>query len=1096
MGAGVARRRGVPRRHGRRRAGRRWQARPRRRLHGRLPGEGRLTLGPALLGGRDEGAGGFVPPAPRQAGAYGTATGAFACRRACRRLRSPPEGAAETGAKGRGVRYRVLGPLHVVDDDGADITPAGDRQRRLLAGLLLESGATVGVDRLADLLWPRALPADLAGAIQTHVFRLRRALPAGTIDTVAGGYRLNASADEVDARCFAAAVAGATSRRADAAAAPIDQLDEALSWWRGEPYEDLVDTDAGRLEAERLREVHALACEERFALLLELGREADALADLHAFAAAHPLRERPCELLMTALVACGRVAEATRAYDAFRRRLAEELGLDPSASLRQLHDGVLRGDAPRGPRSSAPGAVPGEAAGAAAPPALPRDAVRGMSSVPAAPSSLVGREALVADVVARLEEQRLVTLIGAGGVGKTRVALEAGRRLAQGEAPVWFCDLSVADASSVELVVAGKVGVEERAGSALRARITEALRQERATLVLDNCEHVLDAAASLTAAVLASCPEARVLATTRERLALAGEHLCPVAPFPVSESPTREEPALLLFADRAAAARPGFTLDATTLGTVGEVCRRLDGLPLALELAAARLNAMELDEIAAGLDRRFRILTTGQRTVPRQRSLAATVSWSYDLLEPATQRVLDTLGVFAGPFPARAVAAVAELDELNAGDVLVALVDRSLVQRAPDLRFVLLETLKHFAAERLAQAGILADVRRRHALWALAEAKAHNARIAGSAVRAGGPGGARGPGGLPLVELDAVLGELRAAHRFFVETADAHHDLELVDALHDYGFQRMRPEVLSWGDDAAALGRAVGHPATAVALVVAGLGAWKRGDLEGARRRADESLAFCAQLGIPEPFLVRNFLGVDGLVTGQLEESVRWLDAALEIEGAEADVVRATLCRAVRVQAATYAGAAWAPAWADELLAGLGDQPTGHGAYAWYAAAEAVAADPPEARRRAQRALADAEATGAWFVTGVAGALAASLDSRHGDAHAAVAAYRWLVPWWQRAGEWSVLWTILRSVASLLARLGRDAPAAVLLGAVTAEGSGHPVFGADERYMADLATILTGRMGAAAVAAAREEGRYLDIEAAASLASAELDQLG
>ena len=187
------------------------------------------------------------------------------------------------------MRYRVLGPLCVTKDDGAEVTPGGERQRRLLAALLLEGGAIVGTDRLVDLLWPRGLPADQAGALQTHVFRLRRVLPHGAIDTAAGGYRLDVVADEVDARRFMAAVARATGRRADDPAGALAELDEALSWWRGQPYEDLADTDAGRLEAERLLEVRARALDERFATLLALGRGGEALADLHVHAATHPL---------------------------------------------------------------------------------------------------------------------------------------------------------------------------------------------------------------------------------------------------------------------------------------------------------------------------------------------------------------------------------------------------------------------------------------------------------------------------------------------------------------------------------------------------------------------------------------------------------------------------------------------------------------------------------------------------------------------------------------------------------------------------------------------------------------------------------------
>jgi hypothetical protein len=306
----------------------------------------------------------------------------------------------------------------------------------------------------------------------------------------------------------------------------------------------------------------------------------------------------------------------------------------------------------------------------------------------------------------------------------------------------------------------------------------------------------------------------------------------------------------------------------------------------------------------------------------------------------------------------------------------------------------------------------------------------------------------------------------------------------------------MRPEVLGWGEDAAALGRAVRHPDTPGALVAAGIAAWKRGDLDGLARYALESRALSAELGVPDSCLVVNAMGSLGLVTGQLDDAVRWFDLALAAGPGAQSAVRSTITRALRTQAAVYGGAPWAAAWADELLAGLGEGPTGHGAYAWYVAAEAVLGDPFEARRRVQRALAEAEASGAWFVTGVAGATAASIDARSGSAEDAVAAYRWLLPWWRRAGEWSVLGTMLRSVAGLLARLERYRPAAVLLGAVTTAGGGHEVFGEDAVRLAELAALLEARLGPAALGAGRAEGGVLGVDAAAALAIAELEQLG
>jgi hypothetical protein len=523
--------------------------------------------------------------------------------------------------------------------------------------------------------------------------------------------------------------------------------------------------------------------------------------------------------------------------------------------------------------------------------------------------------------------------------------------------------------------------------------------------------------------------------------------------------------------------RPEFTLDDTNLALAAEICRRLDGLPLAIELAAARLQAMELTEVATGLDHRFRLLTSGMRTAPRQRSLSAAVAWSYDLLDDDMKRAFDSLGVFSGPFSAAVGISVAALEDES---MLVALVERSLVQRTADGRYVLLETLKEFALERLAETGRIDELRKRHAARALEMVTESAARIPTDSAAA-------------LAHLDALLIELRAAHRFLVETGDADSDLQMVAALDDYGFMRMKPEVLGWGEEAAALGRAVGHPLTPNALASAALGAWKRGDLLELQRLGQEALEVTAELGLPLGLTVANVVGVHAMVTGRLDEAQEWFARSLETHDAATKPVQRLMTMTDRVLSATYSASPDIGRLVEELIANIPEGPTPHGAYAWHGAGEAIMnEDPPEARRRAQRALDEAEITGAWFVTGIAGTLAASIDARHGEVDAAVAAYRWLLPWWRRSGEYSVLWTLLRSIAQLLDRLGKPRAAAVLLGAVTAPGSGHEVFGDDALLLADLAGRLEVELGDD-FRVARAEGAGMDVEAAAALASSELE---
>ena len=486
---------------------------------------------------------------------------------------------------------------------------------------------------------------------------------------------------------------------------------------------------------------------------------------------------------------------------------------------------------------------------------------------------------------------------------------------------------------------------------------------------------------------------------------------------------------------------------------------------------------MSLAEVASGLDQRFELLTTGPRVAPRQRSLAAAIAWSYDLLDPPLQRAFESLGVFAGPFPAHGALRVAEVSDIAA---LVSLVERSLVQRTPDGRFVLLESLKAFATDRLEASGRLEGVRRRHAAWVLEEVVRCDGRLAADAASA-------------FDDVDALLAEVRAAQRFMFESGDADGSLRLIVALGDYGFFRMRPEVLAWGEEAAELGRATSHPATPAALALAGLAAWKRGDLDELARLSDEAIAATEELQLPVGLHAANLAGVRGLVSGQLDEAEHWFAIALEAPDADAAPVQWLVTATDRALAAAYAKSPQSLDLTEALVARIPDHPTPHGAYAWHGAAEAVMDDDPaEARRRAQRALDEAEETGAWFVTGVAGTLAASIDARRGDVRSAVTAYRWLLPWWRRAGEWSVLWTLLRSMAILLERMGRHRPSAVLLAAVLAPGAGHEVFGDDAVRLAELKARLEPALGED-FSLASEEGAALSVEEAAQLAAAELE---
>ncbi|MFF3325913.1 BTAD domain-containing putative transcriptional regulator [Streptomyces sp. NPDC002889] len=533
------------------------------------------------------------------------------------------------------MHFRVLGPTQVLHDDGAPVALGGARLRALLTVLALRAGRTVPVGVLVDEVWDGDPPADAVGAVQALVGRLRRALGPSAVASGEGGYRLCAEPDDVDLHRFdRLAGEGARALAEGDAAKAAALLDDALALWRGPALADLPDRTAGaaRFEARRLD-----ARRTRLAAALALGRAEDALPELVALCEGHPLDEPLQALRIRALRDAGRPAQALAAYEEVRRALARMLGSDPGPELRGLHAELLNPPAP-------------------APP---------VGNLRARLTSFVGREPELHAIGADLSGARLITLLGPGGAGKTRLSQEAAERAAAGpNGPwpdgVWLAELApVDDPEAVPEAVLTALGAREtvlrgagaeelraaeRHGDDALVRLAEHCSRRRMLLLLDNCEHVVGAAATLAERLLESCPGLTVLATSREPLGIPGELVRPVDPLP-------DRAALRLLAERGASSRPGFRVDAdeATAAACAEICRRLDGLPLAIELAAARLRMLTPRQIADRLDDRFRLLTTGSRTVlPRQQTLRAVVDWSWDLLDPAERAVLRRLSVFAG----------------------------------------------------------------------------------------------------------------------------------------------------------------------------------------------------------------------------------------------------------------------------------------------------------------------------------------------------------------------------------------------------------------------------------------------------------------
>jgi predicted ATPase/DNA-binding SARP family transcriptional activator len=622
------------------------------------------------------------------------------------------------------VDVRLFGELEVAVG-GVAVPVHGAKQRALLALLALSRGGAVSADRLIDQLWGDDLPAKPANALQAQIVQLRRTLGASAIVTSGAGYALDVRGGDVDAARFEDLVAEGRRLSADGDLVQASQvLGDALRLRRGEPLSEFAY--AGFADAERghLNELTLVATEARLGADLGLGRHSELVGELEALCRDHPHRERLWELLMLALYRAGRQTEALRAYTEIRERLLDELGLDPGPALRELEARILVQD-PSLDIEQPPPRVP----------AMPL--VRG--NLPERLSSFLGRDTELGQLSEAVRSGRLVTLIGPGGVGKTTLAVEAATRL-RGEysGGAWLIELAgVTDAEGVVPVTAATLGAVGPLGDAQSSGSTAELIARHLAgrsllVVLDNCEHVVAAAASLAHTLVAAVPGLRLVATSREPLGVPGEILIPIVGL---ASPA----AIELFVDRARAVHPSFNRDGPAGEIIDVICRRLDGLPLAIELAAARLRALPLSTLAERLDDRFALLTRGARTaLPRQQTLRAVVDWSYDLLFEDERRLFARLSVFVGGCDLEAVEAICTDDAVPRTDVLDVisqLVDKSLVTApAPgETRFTQLQTLWQYARERLDRSDDADTVRARHAAYYRQFAENANERLRGAA---------------------------------------------------------------------------------------------------------------------------------------------------------------------------------------------------------------------------------------------------------------------------------------------------------------------------------------------------------------------------
>ncbi|GAA5001414.1 BTAD domain-containing putative transcriptional regulator [Actinopolymorpha pittospori] len=827
--------------------------------------------------------------------------------------------------------FSVLGPLTASTAEGRPVEVPEAKVRALLAALLVHEGRPVSVDRLVDDLWGDRLPANPAGALQTKVSRLRRALALAEpgaealVESRAPGYLLRAARQDVDVHRFADLTAAA--HRTEDLRVRAELLTEALALWKGDAFADVGDAESIRTAAERLAEQRLSALEALAETRLDLGEHHALIGELGELAVRHPLRERLRALQLRALYLAGRQSEALAAYTELRRRLADELGVDPGPELTALHQAILEHDT--------------ALAAASAPPR------RSQGNLTRPLTDLVGRTEAVAAVRELLTTHRLVTLTGPAGVGKTRLAEEAAGQAA-GAYPDGVRVVGLAGSAEVAEQLSAALGIREEASVGLE----DALRPRRLLLVLDNCEHVIESAADVVGRLLATAPGLSVLATSREPLGLAGETVWTVPPLPQADAER-------LFELRASAAVPGFSVSEENAAAVATVCRRLDRIPLALELAATRVRALGVHELSARLDDRFRLLAGGNRGVPpRQRTLRAMIDWSWELLGDDERMVLRRLAVFADGCTLDAAEAVCGGHDVL--DPLIRLVDRSLVTVAEGPRYRLPESVAAYAVERLAEAGESDALRLRH--------RAHYAELAERSAAA-----LHGPDQQDrLTRLDQESANLRTALEQAVRDGDGAGALRMALDLTWYWFLRGRlaearrsldETLLITGDDhGSPHAQAVRWRDGFTLLAGAGAGAGGGGRFPAAEEAADDRAGLAR---------ARWFLGYALLSAGEdLARSESLVERALADLRADGDRWGTAAAQSTRATQALLRGdlasARASAADGHALFEALGDR-WGRLQTAYPLAALAtIAGDYPHAARLHQSGLDLAEELGFW----------------------------------------------------------------------------------------------------------------------------------
>ena len=993
------------------------------------------------------------------------------------------------------MEFRVLGSVGIVD--GEHPFPIGPKPRRLLGMLLAHRNEVVSADRLVEALWTD--PPEAAGAtLQSYVSRLRRFVELGGASTAlrnrAPGYVLEVPDELVDAARFERRLAEGQAELDTDPYAALEHIEAALAEWRGAAFAEFAEAEWIQPEAIRLDELRVVATEARVDAELRIGHHERVVGELEALLVDHPLRERFAAQLMLALYRSGSQAEALRAAHDFGARLRQEFGLAPSAVLRDLESAILD--------------ERDELAWEPPPAGHPRDdaSARGRPdsrrSIPAETTPLVGRERDL-ELAARLfESARILTLFGPGGVGKTRLVHRLAKSVeADFSDGIRLVELApLRDQSAVAAAVGDALDAQQRPNRSLPDSIVEMLASRQLLLVLDNCEHVLDTTSELVELILRWCPNVRVLATSREPLGIPAEVVWSVPPLPVPSDRSdpvaalAEVPAVQLFVERARAARHDFELDDETAAAVAEICIRLDGVPLALELAAARMRSMSPDQLAERLPERFRVLAGSRRaTDPRHRNLRDLVQWSYELLTEAEQRLFERISIFAGSFDldrAELVCAGAGIDGVDVSGLLATLVDKSMVtaeRTGPMTRYRQLETLREFGRERLATRPESASIRNAHAA-------VHVELAEQAAVGLGGPDEARWVG-----ELDATFDDMREAHASATSDRDVDRALRLVVALREYAWRLIRYELLAWADAAVTIPGAEDHRLYPVALGIVAYGRFVRGELDPAIEAGERAVAAGTRLGAPTMGLAERAIGNARFYQDRPVEACEWTDRM--IAEAVALDVPSLIAHGyyMRSAAETSLGDSEGGAALAQLATSAAIEsgsPTAHAQAAYALGLSFETTDPAQALRLLDRSVQHAETVDNRWIRSFALTESLWIRARSGKAPEALRGYHRVIDTWFRGGDWANQWLSLRYVFAIFESLEHDEVAATLHGALENAGvmRALPVGPGTADELSGAVDRLTKRLGTSEFAAAAERGRIMRDEEVVRYALAAIEE--